>query len=164
MKLSIRALTLEYARDRRPSRIDRATLTEIRSFVADRLGPERRVSERYLIEILLETEIAIDDSLGGIAVDLRGRIRTRDPVAAMESLSALSREFEEADEQRRQELRTAVLRAKERLMRRLARTRPAGADAALAEELRAALMTWLENPPVFAAWHSLRRRARPTPG
>lgn len=159
MKLSIRSLTLDYVQTRQPERIDRPTLAALRQYVAAKLGPQRRVSERYLVEILLETDIPIDEALGGIAVDLRGRIRTRDPASAMTVLAALSEEYESADAQRRQELRTAVIRAKERLQRRLARSKPSVEQVGPFEELRVALLTWLENPGLFSAWHRARRRA-----
>lgn len=160
MKTSIRALTLAYLEAEKPERIDRPALTALRRSVAEQLGPERRVSERYLVEVLLETNVPIDEAVGGIAVDLRGRIRTRDPEAALAALAELGDEYAAADSGRRQELRTAVLRAKDRLQRRLSKAPPSGPQRAAFEELRAALLTWLENPPVFSAWLSLRRRPR----
>ncbi len=160
MKTSIRALTLAYLEAEKPERIDRAALTALRRSVAEQLGPERRVSERYLVEVLLETQVPIDEDLGGIAVNLRGRIRTRDPEAALTALAELGDEYAEAEAFRRRELRTAVLRAKDRLQLRLAKAPPSGPQRAALEELRAALLTWLENPPVFSAWLDLRRRPR----
>lgn len=160
MKVSIRALTLAYLEAKKPERIDRAALTALRRAVATQLGPERRVSERYLVEVLLETRVPIDEALGGIAVDLRGRIRTRDPEAALKALAELGDEYAEADAPRRRELRTAVLRAKDRLQRRLAKPPESGVERAALEELRAALLTWLENPPVFSTWLGVRKRPR----
>jgi hypothetical protein len=160
MKPSIRSLTLAWAESARPGKIDRAALTALRSRLVEELGPERRISDRYLVEVLSETPLPIDAALGGVAVDLRGRIRTREPEAALDVLAELGEEYESAPAKRRQEFRTAVLRAKDRLALRLRRGGQDGAEAASFEELRQALLTWLENPTVFSAWLSARRRAR----
>ncbi len=160
MKPSIRSLTLAWAESARSARIDRAALTALRGRLAEELGPERQISDRYLVEILSETTLPIDAALGGVAVDLRGRIRTREPEAALDVLAKLGDEYESAAADRRRELRMAVLRAKDRLALRLRRGSQDDTGREPFEELRQALLTWLENPTVFSAWLSARRRAR----
>jgi hypothetical protein len=160
MKPSIRSLTLAWAESASPARIDREALKDLRGRLAEELGAQKRISNRYLVEILLETTLPIDAALGGVAVDLRGRIRTREPEAALEVLAELGEEYETAAADRRGELRMAVLRAKQRLALRLRRAALQGSQRRPFEELQLAVMTWLENPAVFAGWLAARRRAR----
>ncbi|MBI1357950.1 MAG: hypothetical protein GC160_26735 [Acidobacteria bacterium] len=157
MKPSIRSLLAAWIEAEQPARIDRDAFAALKRAVAAGLPQGRRLSDRYLVDLLLATDLPVERSLGGIAVDLRGRLHTSRPDEALDALAELGREYEAAGAERRRDLRDAVLRAKDRLRPRLARP---SADAEALERLWQGLLTWLENPLVFAPWLAAMRKAK----
>lgn len=73
------------------------------------------------------------------------------------TLLALLAEYGAGDSERRRACRREVIRAKDHA--RLALAREAGEARERRTEMILWMMTWLENPGVFADWLALRKRA-----
>lgn len=76
------------------------------------------------------------------------------------TLVALSKEYEAAEPQRREKIRRLAITARQHAEWA---TRAAGLNTEKQEEKLEQLLwirTWLENPPLFPAWASIRLRAR----
>ena len=104
------------------------------------------VSESYLRKLVRESGVPLDAMVEGV------RQGSFDELEA--SLLRLLEEYERGDAARRAAVRRVVITSKEhaRLAARNA------AKRAEKEEMVLWLLTWLENPPLFAAWVRLRRR------
>jgi hypothetical protein len=103
------------------------------------------VSETYLRKLLRESGVALAPLVEGV------RQESFDALQA--SLEKMLAEYQNGDPARKVLVRRAVITAKDHA--RLA----ARNDAKRAEKQEMALwmLTWLENPPVFAEWVRLRR-------
>ena len=153
---SIRGLIHEFLEERKPARIGPAEWDALLSHVIRAIGDARRVSPRYVLDILHETDVEIDRSLGGIPPDLRGRVHAGTPQAAAESLLAMSGEYARAraakDAVRAEDVRRAVRQAKDRLRLTLRRKNLRDETRSEKQELVDWFLVWLENPGVFPAW------------
>jgi len=162
-KRSQKSLVAEYVRLYRPAEISAQTLAELRQFVLQGLGPGTKVSDRYLLDLLEAAPIPIARELGGLPMDLRGRVHFHDFGAAETSLRGLQEEFQTAralaDRQREADCRRAVLKAKERLELILRRSSLRAEKRAEKQEMREWFRVWLETPELFGAWLDLRKRA-----
>jgi hypothetical protein len=136
-----------YVEVRRWVRISEADFAEL-------LGALAPVSEAHLRRLLRETGIPLAPLVGGIRQDSFENLER--------TLVEMEREYAAAvasgDAARARACRRAVIAAKDHA--RFALRRPS-----LTEEQRAAkremvlwLLTWLENPGVFAPWVELRKR------
>ena len=134
-------------------------LAELERLVGAKTG--KSASRRYLIDLLLATDVVMDSSIGGFDADLRGRVRTRDLESAAASLTEMAVEYEQAREssntRRAEDCRRAVRHAKERLLLSLGRKGLSGEKRKEKEELRRWLVVWLETPEIFPDWIELRR-------
>lgn len=147
---------------RRPARVGRSEFAELRDYVNARIPGVQRVSPRYLLELLLATELDIDRSIGGVPLEFRGRVHTRDFATAGRSLVEMSIEYcsarDTGAEQRAADCRRAVLLAKDRLNWQLARPNLSEEKREEKQELLEWFRTWLESPDVFTDWLALRRK------
>jgi hypothetical protein len=110
------------------------------------------VSESYLRKLLLECGVPLAPMVEGVRQGTFAELEA--------SLLRLLAEYESADPARRMAVRHRVLTAKEHA--RLAARNPAKRPDK--QEMILWLTTWLENPPVFREWVSIRRGiARPGP-
>lgn len=120
----------------------------------------RPTSRRYLLDLLLKTEVEIERSVGGFPVDLRGRAHTRDAEAATASLIELAEEYSQArvsgDTVRAEDCRRAVRHAKERLLLTLRRKGLSSQKRQEKDEIRQWFVVWLETPELFSDWIRLR--------
>jgi len=161
-RTSVKALIEAWLDTERPIRIGRAEFERLQREVGKRLGPNRRIAPRYLLEVLLLTEIEIDRKLGGIPVDLRGRVEFSDERAARISLLEMAAEYQMAKDtdrdERAEDCRRAVILAKDRLRMILGNKSMAEEKRAQKEELLQWFLVWLENPAVFPDWLALRRK------
>lgn len=161
-RMSVKALIEAWLDRERPVRIGRDEFERLQREVGARLGPNRRVAPRYLLEVLLLTEIEIDRDVGGIPVDLRGRVDFSDERTARISLLEMAAEYQMAREterdERAQDCRRAVMLGKDRLRMILGNKHLAEEKRAQKEELLQWFLTWLENPSVFPEWLALRRK------
>ena len=166
----IKSLVHEYTEAHGPACIDEAELERLMRFLRLRLGPDRKLSPAYVLRLLSDAGVEIARSLGGLPVDLRGRVHFRDAEAAASSLLDLAGEYslarEEADRLRQQDCRRVVRRAKDRLKMRLRRRELSKEQRAEKEELLEWFLVWLETPELFPQWLELRKTAsaRAAPG
>ncbi len=160
-RASIRGLTDEFLEKSKPARIGPAEWEALVTHVTRGVGDARRVNRSYLLDVLHSTEIEVDRALGGLPLDLRGRVHGRDADVAAESLLAMSKEYTLArgagDAERAEDVRRAVRQAKDRLKLTLRRTNLRESTRASKEDLLGWFLVWLENPVVFPAWLGVRR-------
>ena len=153
---SVRAAVLEFLEEQSPAIVDRGALDRIRRHIAATCNRRRPPSKAYVLDILLSTDVPVDRAVGGIPVDLRGRVRTKSLEDTKRSLIEMTREYEAApDRQRAGDVRRAVVRTKDHLKLALAggispEKRPAK------EEILRWLLVWLENPGIFESWVAVR--------
>jgi len=104
------------------------------------------VSESYLRRLVRESGVPLDPMVQGVRQATLAELEA--------SLFRLLAEYEAGDPQRRMAVRRLVITAKEhaRLAARNPDKRPEK------QEMILWLTTWLENPPVFKDWVSIRRR------
>ncbi|HET8549866.1 MAG TPA: hypothetical protein VFL57_17775 [Bryobacteraceae bacterium] len=131
--------------EHKPARIGDRELEQIRAALG-------RVSESYLRRLLRSCGVPLHPLIEGVVqADLPALART---------LLALEQEYEAGDAQTRRRVRQLVITAKDHCrwtLRRFAEETERG------REKREALLwmnTWLENPPVFREWLSMRQRSQ----
>ncbi len=103
---------------------------------------------------MLESGLALDPLVEGVRQESYERLES--------TLNALLREYQSAkqagNERRRQAIRAVVMRAKEHAELAAHNSRTGAQKRAEKTEMAAWLRTWLENPPVFPDWATLRKR------
>lgn len=158
---SIRRLIRQFLEERRPERIGPHEWDELVRHVSRAVGDARKVHARYVLDVLHETDVGVDRSLGGLPLDLRGRVHGRDPDAAADSLLAMSSEYVRArasgDAARAEDVRQAVRQAKDRLRLTLMRRNLREETRAEKREILEWFLVWLENPAILPAWLEVRR-------
>ena len=159
----IKSCVLEYLERHSPACVDETELDRLVRFVRARLDSPRRLSASYLLRVLSVAGVEIARSLGGLPVDLRGRVHFHDPEAAASSLLDMAREYRDArqtsDRLRRDDCRRAVRQAKDCLKLHLRRRGLSEPQRAEKEELLAWFLVWLETPELFPQWLKLRQAA-----
>ena len=156
---SVRAAVLEYLALHKPAVVDRRELAQIRRHVLARVKRPKPPSDRYLLSILLETDVDVARAIGGLPVDLRTKIPVGDLAACEQSLVALARQYCSAeDPARASDVRRAVRRTKDHLDLALRRAGSPGKLSVQRETFRW-LAAWLENPTVFEAWLEVRKQS-----
>jgi hypothetical protein len=150
--------------DNPPELIDRQVLAAICRQADRELRRGKPVSRSYVLDLLSETNIPIDRSLGRLPPDLRGRVHFHDEDAAAASLTDMTREYEAArsagDKIRAADCRLAVRKGKDRIKMILRRPRLSPQKRVEKEELLKWFLVWLEAPPLFPGWLELRRKSR----
>ena len=153
---TIRGAVLDYLEMHRPEVVDREAFWQIRKHVAAVLQRPEPPSRRYILDILLETDIAVDRAIGGFPVGLRGKVRTGDAESAKRSLLAMAAEYSKlADAAGKGDVRRAVLHTKNHIKLALARSMSPG-KREVKQEIYEWLLVWLENPGIFEAWLAAR--------
>jgi len=137
------ALLKRWLEEHRPEQVRDAEFAAIR----DALAP---VSERYLRELLRGSGYPLDPLVEGVLQD--------DFQHLERTLRALQEIYLGGERQRS---RAAVIAAKDHARFALKRLAADPTRAALKEEMLLWLMTWLENPPLFADWVEIRKRQIP---
>lgn len=164
-KPSIKSLVLQYLEVHRPAEIDERELAAIERSVSDGLARAKPASRSYLLGILSETPLAIARSLGGLPVDLRGRVHFGSLERARESLLDLQAEYSRAraarSRERAEDCRRAVRQAKDRLKLMLRKPSLSAEKRQEKEEILRWFLVWLETPELFDRWLALRRREPP---
>lgn len=161
--LSIKTFIFNYLKENSPPLVDRQVLSAVCREVERALQREKPVSRAYVLDVLSETQVPIDRSLGGLSPDLRDRVHFHDRDAAAMSLTDMTREYEAArasgDKTRAEDCRRAVRKGKDRLKLLLRRTSLSPPKREEKQELLQWFLVWLEAPPLFPDWLELRRRA-----
>jgi hypothetical protein len=121
-----------------PARIGEAEFALLRTDLAP-------VSESYLRKLLRECGTPLDPMIEGVRQGTFAELEA--------SLLRLLEEYQSSDPPRRMAVRRLVITAKEHA--RLAARNPA--KRLDKEEMILWLTTWLENPPVFREWVSIRK-------
>ncbi len=156
---TIKGVVLEYLAKNRPKCVDEEEFNAIRRDVVVTLNRGRAPSDAYLMDILLTTEVEVDRSLGGIPVDLRDKVRSRNREEAKASLLEMAKAYADAEDgTRAEDVRRAVRRAKDRI-RLLLSGKLSPEKRQAKEEILEWMLVWLENPLVFESWIEVRLRA-----
>lgn len=160
---SIKSFILNYLKENPASLVDRRVLSSICREVEQALHREKPVSRAYVLDVIAETQIPIDRALGGLPVDLRGRVHYHDLDAASASLTDMTSEYQAArardDKTRAEDCRRAVRKGKDRLKLLVRRDNLSPPKREEKQELLQWFLVWLEAPPLFPGWLELRRRA-----
>ena len=157
---SVRGAVLDYLALRKPAVVGRRELLQIRRHVLGLVKRPKPPSDRYLLSILLETDVEVDRAIGGLPVDLRAKIPVSDLAGCKRSLVDLARQYCSAsDPSRASDVRRVVRRTKEHLDLALRRANSPDKLSAQRETFRW-LAAWLENPAVFEAWVEVREQSR----
>jgi hypothetical protein len=130
--------------DRRPALIDIAVFHQLQSELAP-------ISESYLEDLLRDSGIPLDPVVEGVSL--------HSPEDLRRTLLALAELYEITADTRL--IRGRVIAAKTRLRALIARTSFPELRRER-EQMHLELMTWLENPGIFAMWLRLRRNASET--
>jgi hypothetical protein len=142
-----------YVEARRPDRITEADFEDL-------LGALAPVSAGYLRRLLRETGLPLAPLAEGIRQDSF-------PVLER-TLLEMEREYAAAaaagDARRSRACRRAVITAKDHARFSLRSPKLTPERRAAKEEMALWMLTWLENPGVFAAWLELRKRAAVSEG
>lgn len=142
--------------------IDEDELAALQRHVNAAFSRPKPVSRGYLLAVLAGTDTEIARSLGGLPLDLRGRVHFATPERAAGSLLDLLGEYRkscaEGNRERAEDCRRAVRQGKDRL--RLILRRPSLSPEKRQEkgELLEWFLVWLETPELFDSWLALRRR------
>ncbi|MGO9243016.1 MAG: hypothetical protein ACLQBJ_19625 [Bryobacteraceae bacterium] len=111
-------------------------------------------SEQMRRAALLESGLALDPLVEGVRQESYERLES--------TLKTLLHEYQSAKEAgnapRRQAIRAVVIRAKEHAELAAHNSRTGAEKRAEKIEMATWLRTWLENPPVFPDWATLRKR------
>jgi hypothetical protein len=133
----------EYLARTQPAQISATEWNELRAELAP-------IPDRALRQLLRDCGVPLASEIDGIR---------QDSLVEMErTLLAVLADYEQGDSQRRQLCRNVVITAKDHArlaLRRLPQEDPRRADK---EEMILWMLTWLENPGVFAAWLDLRKK------
>jgi hypothetical protein len=161
-KPSVKSVVLSYLEAAAPEIVDAQMVDGIRRHVDKTLGRDKPVSAAYVLDIVSETRLPIARSLGGLPVDLRGRVHFHDKDAAAASLHEMTAEYEAArsagDKTRAEDCRRAVRKGKDRLKLVLGRGL-ASQKHEEKQELLQWFLVWLEAPQLFPNWLALRLKA-----
>jgi hypothetical protein len=109
------------------------------------LGP---VSAGYLRRLLRQSGVPLAPLVEGVRQDTFEDLER--------TLLALEREYEGGDEASRMACRREVIAAKDRARWALQRLADGDPKREVKQEMSLWMLTWLENPGVFAAWLALR--------
>jgi hypothetical protein len=132
----------QWIAERRPARVGEDEYAEIRTALAP-------VSESYLRKLLRESGVPLDPMVEGVRQGSYDELQ--------ESLLHLLEIYESGDSARRRAVRALVITAKDHA-RLASHSKNANAEKrSEKEEMVLWLLTWLENPGVFAEWVRLRR-------
>jgi len=126
---------------RSPGEIGEAEIEELRAALAP-------ISESYLRSLLRESGVPLAPMVAGVRQSNIEELET--------SLVALAEEYRRGDAPRRAAVRRLVIAAKDHA--RWASRTPSG-QADEKKEMILWMLTWLENPPLFAQWVRLRSQA-----
>jgi hypothetical protein len=144
---SKRARLETYLAERGPGVIDDEVWDELQAWLAP-------VSSGYLRELLRSTGLPLSALVEGVRQDSLEE--------AERTLVALSGAYVSSGAEMRKRLRAAVIDSKDRLRWALKKAEMEHERRKVKEEILLWVLTWLENPIVFPAWLSIRKRANPT--
>ncbi|MEX2299329.1 MAG: hypothetical protein WD733_00255 [Bryobacterales bacterium] len=161
--VSIKSFIIKYLEENKTGVVDRRVLAAICREAQRALQREKPVSRTYVLDVLSETQVEIDRAIGGLPVDLRGRVHFHDQEAAAASLTDMANEYEAArlagDKPRAEDCRRAVRKGKDRLKLVLRRTGLTPQKRQQKQELIEWFLIWLEAPSLFPTWLEARRAA-----
>jgi hypothetical protein len=109
------------------------------------------ITESYLRNLLRASGVPLAPLVEGVRQESLDTLET--------SLLSLLHEYENGDATRRMRVRHLVITAKEHARWAAKRSTPPRPEK---EEMMLWMLTWLENPPLFAEWVRLRRAALET--
>lgn len=142
LNMPSRGKSAELARwldEHRPAHIGEAEFASLRTELAP-------ISESYLRKLLRSCGVPLDPMIEGVRQSTFQELES--------SLLRLLEEYEAGDPPRRMEVRRLVITAKEHARLAAKNHNKHGHK----QEMILWLTTWLENPPVFRDWVSIRKR------
>jgi hypothetical protein len=135
--------------EHRPPQIDEDFLLALEQHLAP-------VSSSYLRQLVRASGLPLSPMVEGVRQDSLEE--------AERTLLGLAGVYVDSDAAGRRQARSLVIESKDRLQWAIKRTNDGPARRAIQHEILLWMMTWLENPAVFASWLTLRKRDRQVTG
>ena len=158
-----KSVVREYLQRARPGHIGAEEATAIRRELARVLGPQARISQQYLLDVLGELGASVDAELGGVSRELSGLLRFDTLQAAEATLRALDERYRSCLGRNEPTLAEECCRGAMLVRRRaalIARNRRVSADKrAEKEEIAQWFAIWLQTPDLFFDWLALRKQS-----
>ena len=153
----------QYLQQARPARIGTEEALAIRRELAWVLGPQARISQEYLLDLLAEMGAGADAELGGISREVLGLLHFETLEAAETTLRTLDERYRTCRSRNEralaEEYRRGAIRVR-RLAALIARNRKVAADKrAEKEEIAQWFTIWLQTPELFFDWLALRKQS-----
>ena len=153
----------QYLQQARPARIGTEEALAIRRELARVLGPQARISQEYLLDVLAELGASMDAELGGISREVLELLHFDTLAAAETTLRALDERYRTCRSRNErapaEECRRGAIRVRRRATL-IARNRKVAADKrAEKEEIAQWFTIWLQTPELFFDWLALRKQS-----
>ena len=153
----------QYLERARPAHIGAEEAAAIRGELTRVLGPQARISQEYLLDVLAELGARVDAELGGISREVLELLHFDTLEAAEATLHALDQRYQTCRSRNEPGLAEECRRGAMRVRRRaalIARNRKVAADKRTEKEEIAQWFTiWLQTPDLFFDWLALRKQS-----
>lgn len=153
----------EYLERARPARVGAEEAAAIRRELARVLGPQARISEEYLLDVLYELRASVAPELGGVSPQILELLRFDTLDAAEATLRALDARHREArarnEREAAEECRRGAMRVRRRADLLVRNRKVSAAKRAEKEEIAQWFTIWLQTPDLFFDWLELRKQS-----
>ncbi len=158
-----KSIIRQYLEQARPAHIGAEEAVAMRRELARVMGPQARISQEYLLDVLAELGASVAAELGGISREVLGLLHFDTLEAAETTLRTLDERYRSCSTRNEPGLAEECRRAAMRVRRRatlIARNRKVAADKrAEKEEIAKWFTIWLQTPDLFFDWLALRRQS-----
>ncbi len=162
-RITKKSVIREYLEHARPARVGPEEAAAIRRELARTLGPQARISDDYLLDVLYELGAEVAPELGGISRELLQLLHYDTLESAEATLCALDARFREARAHNQrgaaEECRRGALRVRLRAAMIARNRRVAAVKRAEKEEIAQWFAIWLQTPDLFFDWLALRKQS-----
>ena len=153
----------QYLEQARPAHIGAEEAAAMRRELRRVLGPQARISQEYLLDVLAELGASVAAELGGISREVLGLLHFDTLEAAETTLQALDERYRSCSTRNEPGLAEECRRGAMRVRRRatlIARNRKVAADKrAEKEEIAQWFTIWLQTRDLFFEWLALRKQS-----
>ena len=153
----------QYLEQARPAHIGAEEAAGMRRELRRVLGPQARISQEYLLDVLAELGASVDAELGGISREVLELLHFDTLEAAETTLRVLDERYRSCLGRKEpapaEECRRGAMRVRRRATL-IARNRKVAADKrAEKEEIAQWFTIWLQTPDLFFDWLALRKQS-----
>ncbi len=157
-RVTKKSVILQYLEREQPAVIGKEEAAAIRREVARALGPQARISDDYLLEVLRELGARVAPELGGFSPEIAAWLHFDSLEAAEATLRALDAHYRTGPEAAA-DCRRAALLVRRRAAMIARNPKVASARRAEKEEIGQWFTIWLQTPDLFFDWLEVRKKA-----